>query len=372
MSIDLTGLPPMDVAGRLPRLRERFGDAGIDALVVTSQASIRYLTGFTGSAGMLLVGPDTALLLTDGRYRTQSAEQTAAAGVPADIEIGRPPEQREVLGKAAGAYARVGLEAEHVSWAGQQALAGALGAGPELVATTGLCEALRRVKDDGELARMQAAADVADAALAAVRPLLLGGVTEAELALALDHEMRRLGADDRAFETIVASGPNGARPHARPTGRRIGEGDLVVVDFGARVDGYCSDMTRTLCIGEPGSAVLGAVVEVVAASQAAGIGAVKAGVEAAEVDRACREVIASAGWADVFVHGTGHGVGLDVHEAPAVGVTSTDTLEGSSVVTVEPGVYLPGHGGARIEDTVVVTAEGCRALTRAGKELVVG
>ncbi|MGH9073531.1 MAG: M24 family metallopeptidase, partial [Acidimicrobiales bacterium] len=128
----------------------------------------------------------------------------------------------------------------------------------------------------------------------------------------------------------------------------------------------------TLCIGEPGSAVLGAVVEVVAASQAAGLGAVKAGVEAAEVDRACREVIASAGWADVFVHGTGHGVGLDVHEAPAVGVTSTDTLEGSSVVTVEPGVYLPGHGGARIEDTVVVTAEGCRALTRAGKELVVG
>ncbi|MGH9074911.1 MAG: M24 family metallopeptidase, partial [Acidimicrobiales bacterium] len=247
MSIDLTGLPPMDVAGRLPRLRERFGDAGIDAFVVTSQASIRYLTGFTGSAGMLLVGPDTALLLTDGRYRTQSAEQTAAAGVPADIEIGRPPEQREVLGKAAGAYARVGLEAEHVSWAGQQALAGALGAGPELVATTGLCEALRRVKDDGELARMQAAADVADAALAAVRPLLLGGVTEAELALALDHEMRRLGADDRAFETIVASGPNGARPHARPTGRRIGEGDLVVIDFGALVDGYCSDMTRTLC-----------------------------------------------------------------------------------------------------------------------------
>ncbi|HZD67194.1 MAG TPA: aminopeptidase P family protein [Acidimicrobiales bacterium] len=363
-------LPPMDVAGRLPRLRARIAEAEVDALVVTALANISYLTGFTGSAGTLLVGPDEVLLLTDGRYRTQSVEQVARAGVEARIEIGRPAEQRETLAKAASSYRRLGLEADHLSWSGQRALAEAFGEGVELVPTAGVVEGLRRVKDPGEVARMEAAAAVADEALVAVRPLFDRGPSEAELAQALDHEMRRLGAEDRAFSTIVASGPNGALPHARPTDRRIGEGELVVIDFGAVVEGYCSDMTRTLCRGAPGSRLLEAVVEVVAASQAAGVAAVAAGVEAAEVDRACREVIANAGWADAFSHSTGHGVGLDVHEAPAVATTSTDILEESSVVTVEPGVYLPGHGGVRIEDTVVVCADGCRSLTRSPREVV--
>ncbi len=238
--------------------------------------------------------------------------------------------------------------------------------------TTGLVAGLRLVKDPGELARMGEAAAIADAALAEVLSLLVPGVTEAGLAAALDHQMRRLGAQDRSFPTIVAAGPHAAMPHARPTSRPIEAGELVVIDFGAIFDGYCSDMTRTFCIGPPRSAVLAAVVEVVAAAQAAGVAAVAAGVGAGDVDRAAREVVAAAGWTDVFMHGVGHGVGLEIHEAPSLAPGSTAKLEESSVVTVEPGVYLPGVGGARIEDTVVVSPSGCRVLTNAPKELAVG
>jgi Xaa-Pro aminopeptidase len=178
--------------------------------------------------------------------------------------------------------------------------------------------------------------------------------------------MRRRGASGRSFETIVAAGPNGARPHARPSDRTITEGDLVVVDFGAVVDGYCSDMTRTFAIGKV-SPTAQRMVDVVTAAQAAGVEAVADGVSGQAVDAACRTVIDEAGWGDAFLHGTGHGVGLEIHEDPRVSSASTGTLAAGHVVTVEPGVYLPEHGGVRIEDTVVVTDEGCRALTRAPK-----
>ncbi len=235
--------------------------------------------------------------------------------------------------------------------------------------TIGLVESLRRVKDAGELARLQAAATIADAALAGVRPLMEDAPTEAAFGLALDTEMRRLGASGPSFETIVASGPNGAMPHHRPDGRRIAPGEPVVLDFGATVDGYCSDMTRTVWVGELGDADLQRAVEVVAESQAAGVATVAPGVACADVDRACRSVIAAAGWEERFVHGTGHGVGLDIHEAPSVAATSTDTLAGGHVVTVEPGVYLPGLGGVRIEDTVVVDDDGgCYPLTLTPKD----
>ena len=361
-----------DTAGRVGRLRERFADAGCDALLVTRLVNVRYLTGFTGSAGLLLVLPDELVLTTDGRYRDQSAEQLAAAGVEARIEVGATlAAQQEVLSSVARGVSRLGLEADSVTWAQQRRFEGDWFPEAQLVATEGLVEDLRRVKDAGEVARMAEAARIADEALAAVRPLLADGVSERELALGLDYEMRRLGADGSSFETIVASGPNGAKPHARPTGRPIQPGELVVIDFGAVVDGYCSDMTRTLCVGEPAGATERRMVEVVAQSQRVGVAAVAAGVPGREVDEACRSVIADAGWADAFIHGTGHGVGLEIHEAPRVASTSTDVLAPGHVVTVEPGVYLAEHGGVRIEDTVVVTDDGCRVLTNAPKELVV-
>ena len=366
----MTELPKMDVASRLGRLRERLGDAGCDALLLTNLVNIRYLTGFTGSAAMLVVLPDDALLVTDGRYTFQAAEQITEAGVDARIEVGGLSGQRDSVALACKGSARVGLEATNVTWARQRTFAGEWLADSELVATEGLVEDLRRVKDDGEIARIAEAARIADDALASVKHRLAEGISEEQFALELDFEIRRLGASGNSFESIVASGPNGAKPHARPSDRRIEPGELIVLDFGAMVDGYCSDMTRTLCVGAPASPTLERMVEVVAESQAVGVAAVRADVEAAAVDKACRDVIADAGWADAFMHSTGHGVGLDIHEAPAVSATSVDTLAVGQVVTVEPGVYLPEHGGVRIEDTVVVTADGCRRLTNAPKDLI--
>ncbi|MCU1372783.1 MAG: Xaa-Pro aminopeptidase [Actinomycetia bacterium] len=356
----------MDVAGRAARLRQRFEGAGCEALLVTRLANIRYLTGFTGSAGRLLVLPDELVFVTDGRYRDQAAEQLAAVGVEARIEV-TTTEQQARLTAAARGVARLGLEANDVTWAAQRSYATAGFPEAELVPTEGLVESLRLVKDEGEVARIEAAAAIADGALASVRHRLGDGLTEKEFRLELDFAMLRGGADDLSFETIVGSGPNGAKPHARPTERRIGEGDLVVLDFGALLDGYHSDISRTVMVGEP-SPTQARMLEVVRASQQAGVDAVEAGIGGADVDRVCRDVIVEAGWGDAFVHGTGHGVGLDIHEEPRVSATSAATLAVGHVVTVEPGVYLPEHGGVRIEDTLVVTTSGSRRLTNAPKE----
>jgi Xaa-Pro aminopeptidase len=367
VDLDLAALPPMDVAGRADRLRSGLDDAGCDALLITSLTNIRYLTGFTGSAALLLVAPDRLTFVTDGRYRDQSADELAAAGVDADILVGRSDEQRDLLVAAAGSPGRLGLEAEDVTWAQQQRFADEWFAGAEVVPTAGLVEDLRLVKDAGEVARIEAACAIADAALAAVRPRLADGPSEAQFALELEWEMRQRGAEGPSFETIVAAGPNGARPHHRAAERPIAEGDLVVIDFGALVDGYHSDMTRTVAVGEPDDTQR-RMLEVVAVAQAAGVAAVRDGVECQAVDEACRAVIREAGWGDAFGHGTGHGVGLDIHEAPRVSTVPTGRLADGQIVTVEPGVYLSPHGGVRIEDTVVVTSDGCRPLTQAPKE----
>jgi Xaa-Pro aminopeptidase len=378
-------MPPLSVTGRLDRVRAALaGMEGTDGppggLLVTTTANIRWLTGFTGSAGVLLVTDGRALLTTDGRYRTQAAEQLAGAGVGAEVDIcvGGVTAQREALAEVAGPATAVGLEASDVSWAAVTAWEAVFGP-RKLVATQGVVEALREVKDGGELARMERAAAIADAALGSVLHLLTDAgrgrsgepLTESGFAAALDHAMRLIGAEDRAFETIVASGENSAKPHARPGTRALGPGDPVVVDFGATYDGYRSDMTRTFCLGGAPSGELAAVFDVVTASQVAGVASVAPGVAAGDVDKVCREVIAAAGWGDRFEHGTGHGVGLDVHERPAVGAGSTAILEPGTVVTVEPGVYLPAVGGVRIEDTLVVTGSGSRPLTRFPKEVAV-
>jgi Xaa-Pro aminopeptidase len=362
------GLPAMDVAGRVERLRESFDDAECDALLVTNLVNIRYLTGFSGSAGLLAVMDDELVLVTDGRYDQQAHEELGAAGLDVRIGIGsHGGAQREIVATALGGVGRLGLEASAVTWAQQRAFAREWFPKEQLVPTGGLVEELRQFKDEGEVARIEAACAMADAALAAVRHRLGEHPTESELALELEWQMRRLGADGISFDTIVASGPNGAKPHHRPGMRRIEQGELVVLDFGALLEGYHSDMTRTIAVGEL-SPTQAAMWDLVHESQAAGVAAVRAGVDAKLVDDACRSVIGDAGWGEAFVHGTGHGVGLDIHEAPRVASTADGTLAAGQVVTVEPGVYLAEHGGVRIEDTVVVTASGCRTLTRATKD----
>jgi len=361
----MTVLAPMDVAARADRVR---AELPADALLVTKLVNVRWLTGFTGSAGWVLLRPDRVALVTDGRYRTQAAEQLGGAGVDAEIAIGASvAEQDELLARLAGGCRTLALEAHAVTWSEQLRYAEVLDA--ELVPSDGLIDGLRVVKDEGEIARVEAAATIATEALDHLRGRLLEGPTEAEFGIELDTEMRRRGASGPSFETIVASGPNGAKPHHRPSDRRIVEGDLVVLDFGAKVDGYCSDMTRTVCVGEP-TAEQARMLRVVTEAQAAGVAAVRDGAGCRAVDAACRAVIADAGWADAFVHGTGHGVGLEIHEAPRISASAeaTATLVARSVVTVEPGVYLPEHGGVRIEDSVVVTEDGCRPLTHAPKD----
>jgi Xaa-Pro aminopeptidase len=359
----------MDVAGRIPRLRAALAEAGIGALLVTRLPNVRYLTGFTGSAGMVLVTATDARLVTDGRYQDQSAEQLEASGAPATIGIGLTQAlQRELLVEAAGAVDRLGLEAHGVSWAQQRSFAEWFPEA-ELVPTEHLVEAFRMVKDPGEVARVRAACAIADDALQATLPMLKDGPSERDFALRLEFAMRERGASGNSFDPIVASGPNGAKPHARPSDRTIVPHELVVIDFGCIVDGYCSDMTRTVSVGDPGPDAR-RLWDTVLTSQRAGRDAVGAGVECAAVDRACRDVIDDAGWGDKFIHGTGHGVGLEIHEDPRVASTSGGTLAPGHVVTVEPGVYLPGVGGVRIEDTVVVTDDGFVALTEFPKDLV--
>jgi Xaa-Pro aminopeptidase len=366
----LAHLPPMDVAARTERLRGRFEQAGIDALLVTRLPNVVYLTGFTGSAAMVLVGPDELVFVTDGRYAEQAGEQLATAGVEARLEVRvSQTGQRDVMREAAGGYRRLGLEAHGVTWSQQRTFAGEWFPDAALVATEHLVEELRRIKEPGEVARIQAACTIADEALAVVAPRLRDRPSERDVALWLELEMRDRGAAGTSFDPIVASGPNGAMPHARPSSRAVEAGEPVVIDFGCIVDGYCSDMTRTISIGDPGPEAR-RVYEVVRDAQQLGRDAVSAGADCARVDKACREVIDAAGWGDAFVHGTGHGVGLEIHEAPRVAATARDTLANGYVVTVEPGVYLPGVGGVRIEDTVVVTDDGADVLTRFSKDFL--
>jgi Xaa-Pro aminopeptidase len=369
MTTTAATLAPLDTAGRLERLRAGLRDNTIDALLVTRLTNIRYLTGFTGSAATLLVGADNALFVTDGRYRDQSAEQLAAAGIDAEIAIGATlAAQRERLGEAARGYALLALEDHDVTWAQQREYANAF-AGCELVAAGAPVEELRRVKDAGEIDRIRAACAIADDAFGEVTTRLASGITERQFALELEFAMRERGATAMSFDPIIASGPNGAKPHAEPSDRVVGRGELVVCDFGCIVDGYCSDMTRTVSVGDPGPEAR-RLYDVVLESQAAGRDAVAIAVDCAAVDRASRDVIDAAGLGHTFLHGTGHGVGLDIHEAPRVSSSARDTLRDNDVVTVEPGVYLPGVGGVRIEDTVVVTPSGALPLTLTPKTLV--
>jgi Xaa-Pro aminopeptidase len=357
----------VDHALRRGRLAERLAEIGIDALFVTRLPNVRYLTGFTGSNGQALVAADATVFFTDGRYEEQSRHEVTDADRVVYLD-GLPP-----LAAAATArhIARIGFESEGVTHRYWERLRQSLD-GMELVPVGREVERLRRVKDPEEvmaIARAQEATDVAFEAVV-LGGGLRDGITERQIALELEVAMRRAGAEDRAFETIVAFGEHAAEPHHRPTERPLARGDVVKLDFGALADGYHSDMTRTVAFGDPGERVR-RLRDLVASAQRAGIEAVRPGVGVAEVDLAARRVIDEAGHGGDFPHGLGHGVGLEIHEDPRLRWDGTDELPLGAVVTIEPGVYIPGLGGVRIEDTVEVTAEGCRPIPRSTKELVV-
>jgi len=355
----------MSLAGRAGRVRERL-DA-LDALLISDLTNIRWLTGFSGSNGWVVLAADGLTLVTDGRYGEQASRQLAAAEVQGEVLVGRTGEAALAhLTALIDRYPAVGFEAAYVSYQQHAAWAAAFGA--TLVPSTGLVEAERRVKDDDEIESMAQACRIADQALAEVAPLLGTGLTEAQVRNLLEIRMRELGATGPSYDTIVATGPtNAALPHHRPTDTLIREGHTVIIDVGALVHGYHSDMTRTFVIGEP-SPIQRELYDLVLAAQVAGVAAVAPGVRCQDLDAVCRDIIADAGYGDWFSHGTGHGVGLLIHEEPYSNATSGATLQVGDVVTVEPGVYREGFGGIRVEDLVVVTSDGCRVLTASPKD----
>lgn len=348
---------------RADRVTEALAERELDALLVTDLTNVRWLTGFSGTNGVAVVGAERREFITDFRYVDQAAEQ-----VP---DFDRITGERSLLADAAKRLSgRVGFEDAHLSVRSHAKLA-ELADGAELVPAGGLLEQLRAVKEPAEVEAIRAAAALADDVFEAVvlsRPL--AGRTEREVAFELETEMRRRGADEPSFPSIVAAGAHGALPHAVPRDVEIPAGTLVVCDWGARLDGYCSDCTRTLATGEL-DAEPAAVYEVVRAAQEAAVAAVRPAAAYREVDSVARDRIAAAGHGERFGHSLGHGVGLDVHEEPRLSQQSDGELAAGNVVTVEPGVYVTGAFGVRIEDLVVVTDTGCEILSRLPKALTV-
>jgi Xaa-Pro aminopeptidase len=350
---------------RRERLVARLPDIGVDAMLVTRLPNVRYLTGFTGSNGQLLVGAERAVFFTDGRYTEQSRREVP--DLAREMYTADFPAVFERACRELGA-SRVAFEAAGVTYRFYQDLSGAEGV--ELVPVIDEVEHLRWIKDPGEMRLLDRAQALTDEAFERVVGKLAEGVTERDVALELEWAMRQSGAEAVSFDSIVAFGENSAEPHHRPTDRTLSRGDVVKLDFGARFEGYHADMTRTLAFGEP-PAELREIYELVLAAQLAGVEAVRAGVGGAEADRGSRRIIEEGGYGERFSHSLGHGVGLEVHEGPTLRATSEDVLPAGTVVTVEPGIYVAGLGGVRIEDMVEVLEDGRRVLPATGKELLV-
>jgi Xaa-Pro aminopeptidase len=360
---------------RTAHMAARLADLGLDALVVAEGADLRYLTGFTGSSGLALVAADgthalsSHRFLTDFRYETQSAEQVPGVY---EREIASV-DLLEAAGKAiAASSGRLGFDDATMSVRSHRRLGEAAGEGWELIPAGGEVGRLRAVKDAGELARIRAAAELADSALQEVLEGGLAGRSEREVALEIELRMRRLGAQAPSFDSIVASGAHGALPHAEPRDAEITRDVLVTIDWGALLDGYCSDCTRTFATGEGISDREREVYELVREAQQAGLDGLRVGISGRDADAAAREVIEAAGFGEQFGHGLGHGVGLEIHEPPRLSrKEGAASLEAGNVVTVEPGVYVPGEFGVRIEDLVAVGEGSNDIFTGLSKDLIV-
>lgn len=356
----------------------------LDALVVVHTPNVRYLTGFQGSSAILILFPDRLHLITDGRYVSEVQQDVAprcvglrAVPVTTSYDAALAAAIRSVAG------ARIGIESQYMTVARHAWLTAQLAEGNypgTLVPVEGLTEAGRLIKDAHELAILREGAAMLDEVVTEVFGVIRWGQREFELAAEIDYRLRRKGFDRTAFDTIVASGPNAAMPHARPGSRVFDSGDLVVLDFGGVLDGYHLDITRTVCLGQP-SPWAKRVVGLVSESQEAALARVRPGVLASDVDDAARRVLEQNELGATFSHATGHGLGLEIHEAPRVGpvrdvpgvarMMRDTVLEPGMVFTIEPGVYMPGQGGVRFEDDVLVTESGCEVLTRAPRELFV-
>ncbi|HEV7918242.1 MAG TPA: Xaa-Pro peptidase family protein [Solirubrobacterales bacterium] len=352
-----------EVRSRLSRLRQQLIERELDQLLVTDLVNVRYLSGFTGTNGTLLVAADQAVLLTDFRYLSQAAEQSPDWEV---VDGGREPRKR----LAERMTGRVGFDDAQMTVQSHVALEKEISEDVQLAPTAGIVEQLRAVKDSAEIATIARAAGIADSIYEALSHEGLTGRTEKEIAWRIAVLAHEAGAEGLSFPPIVAAGAHGALPHAEPRARAIERGDLVVLDLGVTVDGYCSDATRTFAVGEP-AADQRDVYELVLRAQMAALDTVRAGAACSAVDAAARDIIDAAGHGEAFGHSTGHGVGLAVHELPTVAARSEMNLETGNVVTIEPGVYLEGRFGIRIEDLIVIEAGAPRVLSGFGKQLLV-
>jgi len=351
---------------RVAAVRKRLNELNLDGLIIASAVNRRYMSGFTGSAGILLLTMDRCWLVTDFRYQVQAAEQ--AEGFEIVEHRARAIDAVAELARSAS-LARIGFEqdlvtfSEHASWSTSlQSI--------QLVPTAGIVEKLRMYKDAEELAVMQAAAKLADEAFEHILTKLEPGVRESDIALELEMHMRSKGASATSFDTIVASGERSALPHGVASDRLIGSSEFVTLDFGAYYQGYCSDLTRTVVVGQPTDQHR-EIYAIVLEAQLAALDGIKPGMTGREADALARDIISRYGFGDRFGHSTGHGLGMEIHENPRLSKLADEVLEPGMTVTVEPGIYIPGFGGVRIEDDIVITATGLTRLTTSTKDLLI-
>ncbi|AZB43544.1 aminopeptidase P family protein [Bacillus sp. FJAT-42376] len=350
----------------LEKLRNSFHDLGIDGLIISSEFNRRYMTGFTGSAGLAIISESKAVFITDFRYVEQAGKQ--AQGYEIIQHTGSIIEEAAAQAKKMG-IAKLGFEQDHMTFSSYEQYKKAM-SGISLVPVSGAVEKLRLIKSPAEIKILKEAAQIADAAYSHILHFVRPGLKELDVSNELEFFMRKNGAASSSFDIIVASGYRSALPHGAASEKEIESGDFVTLDFGAYYKGYCSDITRTFAVGEP-SDKLKEIYSVVLEAQMRGMNGIKAGITGKEADALTRDLITEKGYGDYFGHSTGHGLGLEVHEGPALSLRSDTVLEPGMVVTVEPGIYIAGLGGVRIEDDTVVTEAGNEALTSSPKELII-
>ncbi|MFH1147082.1 MAG: aminopeptidase P family protein [Pseudomonadota bacterium] len=354
-----------DYQERIAQVRKTLARKRLDAFLVTGSENRRYLSGFSArdthpseTSGFLLISANRLFLLTDSRYELEAREE--APGF--EVVVVKRGYKRAIAGLTRRyRMRRFGIESSHLLVSTYESLDNI----PDLklISTKDTVEKMRAIKTAPEISEIEKSVHLNERVFAEIMRVLRPGITEKEAAWEIERVARSLGADDLSFESIVASGPNAAKPHAVPTDRKIGGGEPIIIDMGMRLNGYCSDMTRTVFLGSP-PPELAEIYRIVREAQVAAIEALKAEIKGVDADRSAREIIKSAGYGDAFGHALGHGVGLAVHEAPRLGPLSRDRLKPGMVVTVEPGIYLPGRGGVRLEDMVVIEEESCRNLNR--------